>query len=323
MNHPRHHAPPRRAIAWALLAAALFGASTPLAKLWAAALPALQAAGLLYAGSGIGLGIWLLILGSGKTAPRWPDSAQWPWLLAAIGCGGVVAPVLLMLGLASVPASSAALLLNLEGVATATLAWWVFKEATDRRVMLGMVCVVLGSVALSWPGADLATRADTTGAVLIAAACLAWGLDNNLTRKVADLDPVLLAAAKGLIAACVNLTLAALVGAPMPDVNAALALMLIGWLGYGVSLVLFVLALRGLGAARTGAYFGLAPFMGAALGLALGDTPTAALLLAAGLMGVGLWLHLTEHHEHPHWHGDLLHSHPHYPDHEHQHKHPR
>ena len=98
MNHPRHHAPPRRAIAWALLAAALFGASTPLAKLWAAALPALQAAGLLYAGSGIGLGIWLLILGSGKTAPRWPDSAQWPWLLAAIGCGGVVAPVLLMLG---------------------------------------------------------------------------------------------------------------------------------------------------------------------------------------------------------------------------------
>jgi drug/metabolite transporter (DMT)-like permease len=324
---PHHHAPPQRAIVWALLAAALFGASTPLARHWATQWPAVLVAGLLYAGSGLGLTVLLALRTAALGIPTaWPQRAQWPWLLAATAAGGMLAPVLLMLGLARVPASSASLLLNVEGVATAALAWWVFGEATDRRVMLGMLCIVLGGDALAWPQQQstggLSSFADPSGVGLIVAACVAWGVDNNLTRKVADVDPLMLAAIKGVVAAAVNLGLSlALTAAPWPDWHSSASLMGLGLLGYGVSLALFVLALRGLGAARTGAYFGTAPFIGAALGVGLGDAVTLPLAVAALLMAIGLWLHLSERHEHPHWHGDVLHSHPHYPDHEHRHEH--
>ena len=306
----------------ALGAAALFGASTPLAKQFVGDMPALLLAGLLYLGSGVGLLGLRLLRDRGWRNPGLARS-EWPWLLAAIGCGGVVGPTLLMLGLASTSAASASLLLNLEGVLTALLAWLVFKENADRRVVLGMALVVAGGLLLSWPGAPVGTSPGGQGAAYIVGACLCWALDNNLTRQVANSDALFIAGLKGVIAAVVNIGLALALGQSLPPWRVVEPVLLIGFMGYGISLALFVLALRGLGAARTGAYFGAAPFIGAAIAIGVFGESTSPLFWAAGLlMAAGLWLHLTERHEHPHWHGTLQHSHPHFPDMDHRHDHP-
>jgi drug/metabolite transporter (DMT)-like permease len=156
----------------------------------------------------------------------------------------------------------------------------------------------------------------------IVGACIAWGLDNNLTRKVSLADPLQIVELKGLIAGPVNLALGLLAGGHLPGASVSMAAGLVGFLGYGVSLVLFVYALRHLGTARTGAYFSTAPFLGAVAALALLQEPLTAQLLAAGvLMGIGVWLHLTEHHEHEHLHEPLEHAHPHVHDEHHQHVH--
>jgi drug/metabolite transporter (DMT)-like permease len=243
--------------------------------------------------------------------------------LAAIACGGVVGPALLMLGLARMTAASASLLLNLEGVLTAVLAWVVFKENTNRRVLLGMALIVAGGLVLSWPGAP-ATGVNNgwLGSGFIVAACLCWALDNNLTRHVSNSDALFIAGLKGLAAAVVNIGLAGVIGQSLPPWSVTGPVLLIGFLGYGVSLTLFVVALRGLGAARTGAYFGAAPFMGAAIAIGVFHESTSPLFWLAGIfMAFGIWLHLTERHEHLHWHGELQHSHPHFPDMNHRHEH--
>lgn len=310
------------AVLAALAAAALFGASTPLAKQFVGDMSALMLAGLLYLGSGVGLMSLRLLRDRGWHKPGLARSA-WPWLLSAIGCGGVLGPTLLMLGLASTGAASASLLLNLEGVLTALLAWVVFKENANRRVMLGMLLIVLGGLVLSWPGAPTGAGNSWLGAALIVGACLCWALDNNLTRQVSNSDALFIAGLKGLIAALVNIGLALAMGQTLPSWRLAGPVQLIGFLGYGVSLALFVVALRGLGAARTGAYFGAAPFMGAAIAIGLFHEGTSPLFWIAGLfMAAGLWLHLTERHTHAHWHGSLQHSHPHFPDIHHRHDHP-
>lgn len=309
------------AILVALGAAALFGASTPFAKLYVAELSAMLLAGLLYLGSGLGLLALRLLRDRGWRAAGL-GRAQWPWLLAAIGCGGVLGPTLLMLGLARMSAASASLLLNLEGVLTALIAWLVFKEHTDRRMVIGMALVSLGALLLSWPGGSLSVSAAASGAALLLGACLCWALDNNLTRQVSEADALFLAGVKGISAAAVNIGLALASGQAMPHAGVLAPVLLIGFLGYGLSLALFVVALRQLGTARTGAYFSAAPFIGAAIAIAVfAERPTPLFWLAALLMLLGLWLHLTERHEHPHWHGDLQHSHPHYPDIHHRHEH--
>jgi len=277
-------------------------------------------AGLLYLGSGIGLSVGRLLRDRGWRASGL-RRAEWAWLLLAIGFGGVLGPLLLMLGLARTPAASASLLLNLEAVLTALLAWIVFRENTDRRVVLGMVLIVAGAAVLAGPGPSRAP-ASGSGALLIALACLCWALDNNLTRKVSASDAAFLAGLKGLAAGVVNTGLALFLGARLPAAAGIAEAMIVGFLGYGVSLVLFVLALRGLGAARTGAYFSTAPFMGAALAvLAFGEHPSPVLWLAAVLMGTGVWLHLQERHEHLHTHEPLTHTHRHVHDEHHEHAH--
>ena len=310
------------AVLAALAAAALFGASTPLAKQFVGEMSALMLAGLLYLGSGVGLMLVRLLRDrgwrtTGLTRP------QWPWLFGAIACGGVAGPTLLMLGLARMSAWSASLLLNLEGVLTAVLAWVVFREHTDRRVVLGMLLVSLGALLLAWPGASTDPGGGATGAALIFAACLCWALDNNLTRQVSSSDALFLAGTKGLVAALVNIGLATTVSAQsLPGWGVVVWLLLIGFLGYGLSLALFVVALRHLGSARTGAYFSAAPFIGAAIAVGLFHETTSAWFWGAGvLMAAGLYLHLTERHEHPHWHGEMQHSHAHFPDVEHRHAH--
>lgn len=314
-----------RGVGFALLAALLFGASTPAAKgLLGNAAPQLLA-GLLYAGSGLGLfAVWIVrrvrATERDASAEAALPRADLPWLAGAIVAGGVLAPVLLMLGLARTAASTASLLLNLEGVFTAGLAWLVFREHVHRRIAAGMLAIVAGGALLSWQGGVAGGAA--LGPLAVAAACLAWAVDNNLTQKVSAGDPVQITMLKGLVAGATNTGLAFALGARLPAVGVVLAAAAVGFLGYGVSLVLYVRALRELGTARTGAYFSLAPFIGAALGVLVWREPVTLLLAAAaGLMALGLWLHLTEHHEHAHVHEPLEHSHAHAHDAHHQHAH--
>lgn len=310
-------------VAYALLAAALFGASTPFAKLLVGRVDAVLLAGLLYLGSGCGLFAWdwLWLRRKGhRPSEASLRRTDLPWLAGAILFGGAVAPVLLMTGLTATPASTASLLLNMEDVLTALLAWFVFKENFDRRIALGMAAITVGGVLLSWEGET--EVGIPWGALAIAGACLAWAIDNNLTRKVSAGDPMQIAAMKGLVAGTVNIVIALVRGAEMPGVWTVAACGIVGLAGYGVSLTLFVLALRSLGTARTGAYFSVAPFVGAALSLlVLGDPLTVAFLLAAGLIGIGVWLHLTERHVHEHDHVAMSHDHAHVHDEHHQHAH--
>ena len=310
-----------RGIAAAIAAAVLFGLSTPLAKLLVGGMPALLLAGLLYTGSGVGLAVLLAlrVASGGSASLSLPRGADAGWLLGAIAAGGVIGPWLLMIGLQATDAASASLILNLEGVLTALLAWFVFKENFDRRIALGMAFIVAGGVALSAGSAFGAEG--VAGPLAIAGACLAWAIDNNLTRKVSIHDAMLIACAKGLVAGGLSVAWVLASGAPMPDAPTTLAAGLLGFLGYGLSLTLFVVALRNLGAARTGAYFSLAPFIGAALAVLLGAPLTSTLLLAGSLMAAGVWLHLTEHHEHRHRHGRAEHVHPHVHDLHHRHSH--
>ena len=313
----------QQGVFYALLAAATFGASTPISKSLLGAMPPLTLAAVLYLGSGLGLSACLAvraIRAKDQRAGAGIVRADLPWLLGAILFGGVAGPVLLMTGLTHTPASSASLLLNLEGVLTAMLAWFVFKENFDRRIFAGMVLIVAGGVVLGWQGGS--GLPVPWSALAIAAACLCWAIDNNLTRKVSASDAVQIAALKGLVAGSVNLALAIATGQAMPAAGAGLAAALLGFCGYGFSLVMFVLALRHLGTARTGAYFSAAPFVGAALSVVLlKEAPTVAFWLAGALMAAGIWLHLTEHHEHKHTHEPLLHTHEHVHDEHHQHEH--
>lgn len=309
----------QRHIAYALLAATLFGASTPLAKLLLDQVSPQLLGGLLYLGSGIGLAAARLLRDGSWQSPDLAPG-EWRWLLAAIVFGGVFGPLALFWGLRSTPAATASLLLNLEAVLTAVLAWLAFRENADRRVVAGMVAIVAGSVVLSWPDGG-SPLAGSLGLGAVALACLCWAIDNNLTRKVSASDALFIASVKGLVAGSVNTGLALALGAALPPAPTALATMALGLLGYGVSLVLFVLALRGLGTARTGAYFSVAPFAGAALALALGESATPLFWLATALMALGVWLHLTERHEHDHEHEPLGHAHSHTHDAHHQHAH--
>lgn len=308
----------------ALLAAALFGATTPLAKSLLGSLSPFMVAGLFYLGSGVGLAAVILVQRIRRTThERQNESrlkvAQIPWLIGAIASGGVAGPALLMLGLTTTPAATSALLLNLEGVFTAVIAWVVFRENVDLQVFLGIVAIVVGGVLLSWhPGAI----GVPLGALLVAGACGCWAIDNNLTRKVSTNDAMVIACLKGLVAGSVNFVIALLIGAHVPGIGKMAAAMMTGFAGYGVSLVLFVVALRNLGTARTGAYFSIAPLFGVVLSLILWpEMPSVHFWVAAVLMILGVWLHLRERHEHAHTHHALAHNHRHRHDEHHQHVH--
>ena len=312
----------RTAITYALLSAALFGASTPFAKQLLGQLPPVLLAGVLYLGSGLGLLAWLVV----RQALRRGDgglslaASDYPWLGGAIAAGGVLAPVLLVSGLARTDAAAASLLLNLEAVLTAAIAWVVFQENVDRRVFLGMAAIVAGGVLLSWQ--EVPRGGSLAGPLLVAGACVAWAVDNNLTRRVSGGDAAAIACLKGLVAGSVNVVLAWLLGASVPSLQGLTAAAVVGFLGYGVSLALFIVALRHLGTARTGAYFSVAPFFGAALALVLLDERATMLFwIAAALMALGVRLHLTERHEHEHLHEPLEHGHVHVHDAHHQHAH--
>lgn len=305
----------------ALGSAVLFGLSAPLSKLLIGAIDPWLLAGILYLGAGAGLGLihWgRAALGlSNQEAPL--KRADLPWLFAVVAFGGVLGPLFLMLGLSLTSAASASLLLNLEGLATMAIAWLVFRENVDRRLLTGAAAILAGAVILSWNGAGLSLDA---GGLFVAAACLSWGIDNNLTRKLSSADPVQIAMIKGLVAGGTNLLLALSFGAAWPSMALVGAGTVVGFLGIGVSLVMFMLGLRHLGTARTGAYFSLAPYIGAIVAVVIFREPvTLPLVLAGLLMALGLWLHLSERHEHEHSHEALEHDHVHVHDEHHRHGH--
>ncbi|MEP6565872.1 MAG: DMT family transporter [Mesorhizobium sp.] len=304
----------------ALGSAALFGAAPPLSKLLLDTINPFMLAGLLYLGAGVGLAVFRRLRGAeAAVGEAQLVRKDMPWLALAIGMGGIVAPVLLMYGLTLNTASSSALLLNLEGLATMAIAWLIYRENVDRRLLFGALAILAGAVVLSWEGKGVAFN---LGALLVAGACLAWGLDNNFTRKISATDPVVIAMLKGLVAGIVNVGLGLAAGASFPAAPFVAAAATVGFFAIGVSLVMFILALRHLGTARTGAYYALAPFIGTLLAIAiLGDPLTLKLAIAGFLMGVGLWLHLSERHDHEHDHQALEHEHSHVHDEHHQHHH--
>jgi drug/metabolite transporter (DMT)-like permease len=310
-----------RGALYALLAALLFGAGTPIAKaLLAGSTPQLLA-GLLYLGSGIGLAVVSARRRGSRAEREAPLSRRdIPWLAGAIVTGGVIGPILLMVGLTRTTAASASLLLNLEGVFTASLAWIVFRENVDRKVALGMLAIVAGGVVLSWEGR--AAFGGLAGPLAISGACLCWAVDNNLTQKVSVGDPFQVAMLKGLFAGTVNTALAIALGAGSPGLSRVSVALLLGFFSYGVSLTLFVLALRHVGTARTGAYFSVAPFVGAIVAIVgFHERPDAFVAIGGALMAIGVWLHLTERHEHVHVHEEMDHTHAHVHDEHHQHEH--
>jgi drug/metabolite transporter (DMT)-like permease len=282
------------AIAPALIAPLLFGLGAVASKALLTDISPVLLAGLLYLGSGLGLGaVWLLRPRSSGLAGQPLERADLPWLSGAIICGGVAGPVLLMLGLVRTPASAASLLLNLETAFTALLAWSLFGEKGTARLVCGIALVLAGGAVLSWPERGATAHGHWAGSLLVAAACLAWGLDNNLSQRISAKDPVSIAAIKGLVAGIVNASLALASGASIPAPALLMKAALLGFLSYGVSLVCFILSLRRIGSARTGLYFALAPFFGAVAGLLFLREPfTARLALAAGLMAAGAVLGL-------------------------------
>lgn len=307
---------------YAIFAAILFGASTPLAKIILENQNPILIAGILYFGAGVGLGISfilrnIIVKNRSESNLKFQDCK---WLLGTIVFGGIFGPLFLMKGLLISDAASTSLLLNMEGVLTAGLAWFVFKEHFDRRIALGMLSIIAGGMILSWKGSF--NVAHLSGPIFIILACLSWGIDNNLTRKISSTDPMQIAIIKSLAAGSINILIALMFNAKTPTAYEIIFTSFIGFLGYGASLLFFIISLRHIGTARTGAYFSIAPFIGTAIAiLFLGEHLTIQMTIASALMGFGIWLHLTEKHIHEHIHGEIEHEHKHIHDEHHQHTH--
>lgn len=308
---------------YAIISAVLFGLSTPAAKYLLGITTPLLLAGLFYLGAGLGLvAILLLKHMIGKTHKEASlNYNDWAWMTGATLFGGVLGPILFMFGLVKTNASTASLLLNLEGAFTAITAWIIVKEHTNNRLIFGLLLIISGGIILAWNGHFELNR--LIGSSLIAIACLAWSIDNNITRKISQADPLMIVAIKGSIAGAINIFLAIYFGALLPQkISIIFLISTIGFLGYGLSLIFFILGLRYIGTARTSACFSLAPFVGASCSiLLLGDTLSVQIELAGFLMVWGIWLHLTELHDHEHKHELLIHNHKHYHDEHHQHEH--
>ena len=314
----------RRPVLFVIVAAVLYGAAIPLTKILLGDFQPLAMAGLLYCGAFMGLAIfWGARESAARTGPAHKlERKDAPWMAGSIIFGGIAAPVLLMYGLERSSGFSTSLLSNLEGVATAAIAAAVFHESTGKRMWLALGCVTAAGVMLSWNSGE--GRFDPSGPAMIALSMVCWGADNNITRQISARDPVQISVIKSLFAGAVPILLVVLSGGSIiPGLPTVLALV-VGALGYGASLVLFIKALEGLGASRTGAYFGLAPFIGAVSSLViLHDWLGWVMLPAAVLMIADAALLMGERHSHAHRHEEVTHVHAHFHDDSHHaHEHP-
>jgi drug/metabolite transporter (DMT)-like permease len=259
----------RSPLIFIIISATLFGISTPLAKLLVGDISPLVLAGLLYLGAFIGLSLYTLarkkrvVDQEKRVAPL--EKKDLPWLIGAILTGGILSPISLMTGLTLVSGFSASLLLNLEGLATVLIAVFVFRENTGKRLWVALACMTIAGVLLTWdPTQDKFT---ITGPLLIIFAMVYWGIDNNLTRNISDKDPIQITQIKGGVAGITSLSLALILGMKIPLDNTIVFALLLGSFSYGVSLVFFIKALKGLGSSRTGTFFSFAPFIGAVASL--------------------------------------------------------
>ena len=292
----------------ALLAALFFGASAPIAKLLLGDIAPIYLASFLYLGSGTGIALTKLTQPKGTEASI--QRADVPWLAGAIISGGILAPIVLMNSLQNTPASTASLLLNFEGVGTTLLAALFFKESISRRAWMAIIVITLASIFLSTDfsgGFEL-----SLGALGIILACVLWGADNNFTRNISGKDPLVIVAWKGLVAGSFSFILASSLGNPFPAVMTILGTLLLGFLSYGLSTMLFIRSMRGLGAARTSALYGTAPLAGVALSIFMfGEFPSFFFIIAAILMIGGALLLINEEHSHTHVHTAIVHEHSH------------
>lgn len=302
----------------ALLASALFGISTPLVQRLGAGLGALTTAALLYAGAAV---VGALSLRTAAYEARVQRSDAWR-LIAMAGLGAALGPVALVWGLQHTSGSSASLMLTLEAMFTATLAWWLYSETMDRRVWTAMLLLLAGGMALVLDQ-GLQGGAQLLGLLAVLLATVAWGVDNTLSRGLAERDPSQVVMAKASLGTVATAFLAVVSGEPLPSVSAALGLFAVGVTGYGLSLRFYLLAQRAFGAARTGSVFAFAPFIGAAVAFALGDRSVGWLMpLGGAFMLAGVLLHLAESHGHEHTHDPMEHEHAHrHDDGHHSHSH--
>lgn len=311
----------------ALGAAILFAASTPLSKLLLREVQPVPLAALLYLGSGMAA-LLLILFQSKQRFKRYHSlpleasisKEDLPWLAGALLAGGVIAPIVLLFSLQVTPASTASLLLNFEVVATAFIAAIIFRESTGRRLWVSMAAITLAAILLSWEGNHWGL---SLGAVGVLAACFLWGLDNNFTRVISTKNPISIVAVKGLGASLFSLVLAYLWGNQLPGWDGIIKALSLGSLSHGLSIILFIQAMRGLGAARTSVLFGTAPFIGSIISFAIfQETPGVIFCLSFLIMVGGTYLlfserhththhHVSQIHDHRHSHDDLHHGHPH------------
>jgi len=299
---------------FAILAATLFGLSTPFAKLLVGDIPPVALAGLLYLGAFLGLGFYVMlrriVSGQRVSSSSALQRADLPWLAGAILSGGILAPISLMVGLTLISGFSASLLLNMEGVATAIIATMLFKESLGRRLVIALVCVTTAGVLLSWDPSQ--GEWNIVGFTLLVLAGFGWGLDNNLTRNICGRDPVQIALAKGGVAGSASLAIAIALGSSIPIDSQIVWALILGALSYGASLVFFVLALQGLGSSRTGVFYSLGPFVGAIVSIVvLRESLGWVVLPAFVLMALGVLALVYERHSHKHEHEDITHTHIH------------
>lgn len=303
----------------ALLAAALFGACTPISKLLLGDIEPIPMAAFLYLGSGAGMLLVIMarcIKGNFTKPEARIGREDVKWLAGAVMAGGVTAPIVLMFSLRNTPASTASLLLNFESAATTLIAAIAFREAIGRRIWLAVASITAASIILSWN--IKGEWGFSIGALGVILACILWGMDNNFTRNISAKDPVITVIIKGIGAGACSLLLAFITQSNFPGVKIALCAMLLGCFGYGLSIELFILAMRSLGASRASIFFGTAPFVGALLSfLLLRESPGPLFYLSLPIMIAGAVLILGEEHEHAHFHGYLEHEHCHSHDDEH------
>ena len=302
-----------------LAAAALFGSSAPFAKLLLPETSALALSAILYLGASAALSLWCLVRREGAEAS--PRRADWPLLLGVILLGGIVGPVLMLLGLERMSALSVALMLNLEAAFTILLAVGLFGEHLGGLEALAAATVIFGATIVGLGPGNL--HGDPLGAAEVAGACLAWGIDNNLSQRLSLRDPVATARIKTLGAGACTLAIAFVLGYRLPAGAALGGALAVGALCYGASLVLDMKALRILGAAREAAFFATAPFIGAIVAvIVFGNAPRVSEWTGGLLMAAGVVLLMRERHAHMHTHQEFEHDHLHVHDQHHRHVHP-
>lgn len=307
MNNTVSHLPALKGGLLALIAAALFGVSTPLVQQFGKGLGPFTTAALLYSGAAC--------IGAMLRKPVEKEAqvlaSDFPRLLAVALFGAVIGPVTMSWGLQRTSGTGASLMLTLEALFTAVLAWRLYGEAMDRRVWAAVLFLLAGGVVLVLDQGS-AGSSQMLGLLAVLAATAAWGMDNSLSRALAERDPGQVVLAKAMLGTLATALIALLVGEPLPSLAAALGLVAVGASGYGLSLRFYLLAQRAFGAARTGSIFAFAPFIGAALAIGLGDRSGGwGLLLGGGLMLIGVLVHLAEEHEHTHMHEKSEHEHAH------------